>query len=243
MILETIIALIFGLLIGSFLNVVVYRLPIGINHPDSKINLANPRRSFCPVCEQRLGALELIPIFSFLLQKGKCRRCSSAISWQYPLVELMAALTSAFVVFQFGITIAGGFYLLLAYFLIPLFVIDLKEQLLPNILTLPMMWIGFVYQMQFGELQEGVIGAMAGYLFLWSVYWGFKLITGKEGMGYGDFKLLAALGAWVGWQVLPMILLIASLLAIGVHLILRSDKNQPFAFGVFLIIACLPFVG
>ncbi|CAC9434405.1 Leader peptidase (Prepilin peptidase) (EC / N-methyltransferase (EC [uncultured Gammaproteobacteria bacterium] len=238
MIVEIIIATTLGLFIGSFLNVVIYRLPLSI-YTNATIDLINPKRSFCPVCKQKLSALELVPIFSYLAQKGKCKHCGTTISWQYPLVETMTAFISAFIVFMFGATIESGFYLLLAWLLIPLFVIDLKGQLLPDVLTLSLMWIGFIYQMQFGDLQNGVIGAMAGYLLLWSMYWLFKIIKKKEGMGYGDFKLLAALGAWIGWQAIPQLLLSASVLGLIFFVLSKTKKDQTFAFGPFLIVGFL----
>jgi leader peptidase (prepilin peptidase)/N-methyltransferase len=248
MFLEVIIALILGLSIGSFLNVVIYRLPLSID-TKTTLTLNNPKRSFCPLCHTTLSVFELIPVFSYLLQKGKCRHCHTTISWQYPLVETITALISALIVFIFGATIQAGFYLLLAWFLIALFVIDLKEQLLPDVLTLPLMWLGLVYQIEYGnlqDLQEGVIGAMSGYLFLWLIYWAFKLLRHKEGMGYGDFKLTAALGAWIGWQAMPLLLLVASVLSVVFFLLSRLSalsrlstklkRGQAFAFGPFLIV-------
>jgi len=238
MIIVLIIAFTLGLSIGSFINVVIYRLPLSIT-TDSAINLNNPKRSFCPVCKQKLNALELIPVFSFLWQKGKCRHCSATISWQYPTIEIVTALITVLIVFIFGATVETGFYLLLSWFLIPLLIIDIKEQLLPDVLTLPLMWIGFIYQMLHGNLQDSVIGAMVGYLSLWGVYWLFKLVRNKEGMGYGDFKLLAALGAWVGWMALPKLLLIASVLSLLFFAIGKINKDQAFAFGPFLIVGFL----
>lgn len=237
-ILEILIAFILGVLIGSFLNVVIYRLPISIL-TNSAINLNNPKRSFCPFCKHKIGALELIPILSYLAQKGKCKHCNSAISWQYPSIEIITAFSSALIVYAFGATIESVFFLVLAWFLIPLFVIDVKEQLLPDALTVPLVWIGLIYQMQFGDLQSGVIGAMLGYLFLWSIYWIFKLIRKKESMGYGDFKLFAALGAWAGWQALLEVLFIASVLSVVFFIVTKSDKHQKTSFGPFLIIAFL----
>lgn len=183
---------------------------------NTPIDLINPKRSFCPLCYQTLSGFELIPVFSYLAQKGKCKHCHKAIAWHYPFIETITALISALIVLIFGATVQAGFYLLLAWFLIPLFVIDLKQQLLPDVLTLPLLWLGLVEQIGCGslqDLQDGVIGAMGGYLFLWIVNWVFKLLSNKEGMGYGDFKLTAALGAWIGWQALPL-LLIASVLSV-----------------------------
>lgn len=239
MFLEIFIAITLGLFVGSFLNVVIYRLPLSI-YTNANIDLINPKRSFCPVCHKKLSILELIPVFSYLLQKGKCRGCGSTISWQYPFVELITALISALIVFIFGVTIEAGFYLILAWFLIPLFVIDIKEQLLPDSLTLPLMWIGFMYQMHTGNLEQSVIAAMIGYLSLWLVHWLFKLIRNKEGMGYGDFKLNAALCAWLGSvQALPQLLLTASVLALLFFALSNTKKEQSFAFGPFLIVGFL----
>ena len=229
-------AAILGLAVGSFLNVIIYRLPLAINNPDSEIDLINPKRSFCPSCEQILGLLELIPVFSFLFQKGKCKHCNKPIHWQYPFIEIVTALASGAVAFVFNEPLEQVFYLLLVWFLIPLFVIDLKEQLLPDLLTLPLMWIGFIYQMQFGSLQEGVVGAMLGYLILWVTFWLFKITRNKEGLGYGDFKLTAALGAWLGWQLLPQLIFTASMLGLLFFLISGAKKNQKLAFGPFLIL-------
>ncbi|MBA5248039.1 MAG: prepilin peptidase [Gammaproteobacteria bacterium] len=234
---NALIACILGLVIGSFLNVVIYRLPLSINS-NTNINLHHPGRSFCPHCKQTLRILELIPIVSFLWQKGKCTHCQATISWQYPLIEIASALISVLIVLFFGLTIEAGLYLLLAYFLIPLFIIDAQQQLLPDLLTLTLLWIGLIYQMQFGNLPAGVIGAILGYLSLWIVYWIFKLLRHKEGMGYGDFKLTAALCAWLGWQQLPYLLTLASLLSILYFLLLtKRNSTQAFAFGPFLIIA------
>ncbi|SMN11386.1 Leader peptidase (Prepilin peptidase) / N-methyltransferase [uncultured Candidatus Thioglobus sp.] len=232
--------LVFGLLFGSFLNVVISRLPLSIQGEDISIN--HPRRSFCPNCKHTLGAMDLIPILSFIWAKAKCRYCQKSISLRYPLVEISTALASVLIVSQFSVGIQSGLLLLFAYMLIALFVIDLERQLLPDILTLPLLWLGLIYQMYYADLQSGVIGAIAGYLFLWSIYWLFKLIRHKEGMGYGDFKLLAVLGAWFGWQALAFIVLASSILGIIWQIISKRNKNQPFAFGPMLILAALFYV-
>lgn len=188
----------FGLLIGSFLNVIISRLPLSIHGESISIN--HPKRSFCPHCKHTLKAIDLIPLMSFIYQWGKCRYCEQSISIRYPIVEAIAALMSVLIVNQFALSYQSIFYLLFAYGLIVLFVIDLEHQLLPDVITLPLLWLGLIFNISGGiKLVDSVIGAVAGYLILWSVYHLFKLLTKKEGMGYGDFKLLAAsvLG-WVG---------------------------------------------
>ena len=249
----------FGLLIGSFLNVVAHRLPIMMQrswmtecsglldrspdpNTDEPFNLLGPR-SRCPTCGHSITALENIPIISYLVLRGRCKGCSTSISIQYPFVELCGGLVAGIAAWRFGFTPATGAAMLLAWTLITLTVIDFREQLLPDSLTLPLLWGGLL-QALFAlhtDLQSAVIGAMLGYLSLWSVYHLFRLLTGKEGMGYGDFKLLAALGAWCGWQGLIPIVLISSLVGavIGIVLVLVKgrDKNVPMPFGPFLAIA------
>lgn len=250
---------ILGLLVGSFLNVVIYRLPkmmekdwhfqcrelLEIDHPDKdeeKFNLVVPR-SRCPHCGHLIGALENIPVISYLLQGGKCRHCGGAISMRYPFVELLTALLSASVAAKFGFSWETLLALLLTWSLIALTFIDFDHQLLPDDITLPMLWLGLMLALfsLFTDLQSSVIGAMAGYLSLWSVYQLFKLLTGKEGMGFGDFKLLAMLGAWLGWQYVPTIILLSSVVGavIGISLIAfrGRDKNIPIPFGPYLAIA------
>jgi leader peptidase (prepilin peptidase)/N-methyltransferase len=229
-----ILAFIIGLSVGSFLNVVISRLPQSL--AGKPINLNHPKRSFCPNCHSTLGVLELIPVFSFLFQRAQCRHCAQKIPWIYPLVELITALLSVWLVWHFGVNMQTPFYGLLLFFLVPLFMIDIKHQLLPDSLTLPLIWLGFIFQILFGDLQSAVIGAMAGYLTLWVLYWGFKLVSGKEGMGYGDFKLSAAIGAWLGWQLLPTVFLIAPVLGL-VFFIIKRNTQQVIAFGPFLIVA------
>lgn len=249
----------FSLMIGSFLNVVIHRLPIMLERewqaeyrsyftPDEeqatepRYNLMVPR-SACPHCGHAITALENIPLMSWLWLKGRCGECQAPISARYPLVELLTALLSVAV----AMVITPGWgalaALLLTWVLIALTFIDLDKMLLPDQLTLPLLWGGLLFNLSggFAPLADAVIGAMAGYLVLWSLYWAFKLLTGKEGMGYGDFKLLAALGAWLGWQALPIILLLSSLLGalIGISFIALRKHHQgnPIPFGPYLAIA------
>lgn len=257
--------LVFGLLVGSFLNVVIYRLPLMmerewkqqcqelLSDDDGRcatetesapqpFNLAVPR-SRCPNCGHRITALENIPLISWLLLGGRCSDCKHPIPKRYPLVELVTGMLSALIAFQFGLSPLMLCVLLLSWTLIALTMIDFDHQLLPDSLTLPLLWLGLIVN-AFGlitDLQSAFWGAVAGYLVLWSVYWLFKLVTGKEGMGYGDFKLLAALGAWMGWQALPLIIILSSLvgalLGVGLILLKGRDQQQPMPFGPFLAIA------
>ncbi|MDD9211349.1 prepilin peptidase [Aeromonas dhakensis] len=249
----------FSLIIGSFLNVVIHRLPIMLEREwraeylsyfnpetqpqqEERYNLMVPR-SACPHCGHAITAMENIPLLSWLWLKGRCRECQAPISARYPLVELLTALLSLVVAATFppgwGLLAA----LLLTWVLVALTFIDLDKMLLPDQLTLPLLWGGLLFNLAGGfvPLADAVIGAMAGYLVLWSLYWAFKLLTGKEGMGYGDFKLLAALGAWLGWQALPIVLLLSSLVGaiIGISLILLRNHHQgkPIPFGPYLAIA------
>lgn len=249
----------FSLMIGSFLNVVIHRLPIMLEREwraeylsyfnpetqpqqEERYNLMVPR-SACPHCGHAITAMENIPLLSWLWLKGRCRECQAPISARYPLVELLTALLSLVVAATFppgwGLLAA----LLLTWVLVALTFIDLDKMLLPDQLTLPLLWGGLLFNLAGGfvPLADAVIGAMAGYLVLWSLYWAFKLLTGKEGMGYGDFKLLAALGAWLGWQALPIVLLLSSLIGaiIGISLILLRNhhQNKPIPFGPYLAIA------
>jgi len=245
---------IFGLLIGSFLNVVVFRLPKMMQresdnyiahetgqplvHTDS-YNLVVPR-SACPHCGHQIRAWENIPLLSYLLIGGKCTQCKAAISPRYPLVELATGLLTAAAIWHFGSGLAGLSAMFFGFFLIALTLIDADTQLLPDDLTLPLLWLGLLVNIPgtFTSLPSAVIGAVAGYLILWSVYWLFKLSTGKEGMGYGDFKLLAALGAWMGWSMLPMILLLSSVVGavagIGLILAAKAERNTTLPFGPYL---------
>ena len=250
---------ILGLLVGSFLNVVIHRLPKmmerdwqcqcaelqGKTPPESEpLSLAKPR-SRCPQCGHAISALENIPVISWIFLHGKCSACGTPISARYPLVEIITGALSAFAAWHFGFdwTTAGA--LVLIWSLITLSCIDFDTQLLPDSITLPLLWLGLVFNLSntFTDLQSAVIGALAGYLSLWSVYWGFKLATGKEGMGYGDFKLLAAIGAWLGWQILPLTILLSSLVGavVGIALIVltKRGRNIPIPFGPYLATAGL----
>ena len=248
-----------GLLAGSFLNVVIYRLPIMMERewraecsrlletgeedlPRETFNLVLPR-SACPHCRHPISALENIPVLSFLVLGGRCRECKAPISWRYPLVEALSAAIAMVVAVHFGVSLQAVFALLLSWALLALTAIDYEHQLLPDDITLPLLWLGILCNM-FGlytDVYSSLFGAMAGYLILWLVYVAFKLATGKEGMGYGDFKLLAMLGAWLGWQMLPLVIILSSLLgaAVGIGLILfRShDKSRPIPFGPYLALA------
>ncbi|WP_323971862.1 prepilin peptidase [Aeromonas hydrophila] len=249
----------FSLMIGSFLNVVIHRLPImlerewqaeylGYFNPETqpqqeeRYNLMVPR-SACPHCGHAITAMENIPLLSWLWLKGRCRACQAPISARYPLVELLTALLSLVVAATFPPDWSLLAALLLTWVLVALTFIDLDKMLLPDQLTLPLLWGGLLFNLAGGfvPLADAVIGAMAGYLVLWSLYWAFKLLTGKEGMGYGDFKLLAALGAWLGWQALPIVLLLSSLvgafIGIGLILLRNHHQNKPIPFGPYLAIA------
>jgi len=246
-----------GLCIGSFLNVVIHRLPRmmeqewlaqcaelkGEPHPVSEpLTLARPR-SRCPACAHQITALENIPLLSYLFLKGKCAGCGAPISLRYPIIEALSGLLSAYTAWHFGATAQTAGALLLVWSLIALAAIDLDTQLLPDSITLPLLWLGLAFNLAttYRDLPSAVIGAMAGYLALWSVFWLFKLATGKEGMGYGDFKLLAALGAWLGWQMLPTIILLSSIVGalVGITLIVfaRHGRNIPIPFGPYLAAA------
>ncbi len=249
-----------GLCVGSFLNVAIHRLPRmmerewqaqcaelrGESPPDSApLSLAQPR-SHCPHCGHQITALENIPLFSYLLLlRGKCAGCGQRISPRYPIIELLTGLLSAYAAWHFGPTLQLAGALLLIWALITLSAIDFDTQLLPDSITLPLLWLGLAFNLPatFAELPAAVIGAMAGYLTLWSVFWLFKLATGKEGMGYGDFKLLAALGAWLGWAMLPAIILLASVVGacVGITLIIaaRHGRDVPIPFGPYLAAAGL----
>ncbi|MFO8004125.1 prepilin peptidase [Thioalkalivibrio sp.] len=252
-------AALFGLMIGSFLNVVIHRLPLMMQREweqEARAVLEQPAvageparydlwwpRSQCPRCSREITALENIPLLSFLLLRGRCPGCATRISWQYPLVELLTAALFTVTIWHFGPTAAGLAGLLFTGFLVAASGIDARTTLLPDQLTLPLLWLGLAANAfgLFTDLESAVIGAMAGYLSLWLVYHGFRLLTGKEGMGYGDFKLLAAIGAWLGWQILPVVLLLASLVGaiVGIALILLRgrDRNIPIPFGPYLAAA------
>jgi len=248
---------IIGLLIGSFLNVVIYRLPLMMErdwHAQcDELNGREPRQSealtlstphsCCPNCHHTISALENIPILSYLVLQGKCKQCKQPISKRYPLIEALTGLLSAIVAWHFGIEWACLGALLLTWSLIALTFIDIDHQLLPDSITLPLLWLGIIFNLftVYTDLNSSVVGAIAGYLSLWLVYQSFKLATGKEGMGFGDFKLLAALGAWLGWQVLPSVVLLSSLVGavIGISLIVfrKHQQGVPIPFGPYLAIA------
>jgi leader peptidase (prepilin peptidase)/N-methyltransferase len=251
-------ALVLGLIVGSFLNVLVWRLPkmlerdwrgqaheiLGLPpEPHAPTyNLLLPH-SHCPHCAQPIRAWENIPLLSYLLLRGRCAHCRGAISPRYPLTELACGLLSAFVAWHFGFGWQAGLLLLLSWGLIAMSLIDAEHQLLPDALVLPLLWLGLIANSfeLFVSLHDALWGAVCGYLCLWSVYWLFKLITGKDGIGHGDFKLLAMLGAWGGWQILPLTILLSSLVGAllgAVMLRLRNAQGStPIPFGPFLAIA------
>jgi leader peptidase (prepilin peptidase)/N-methyltransferase len=257
--LPTVVAGIFGLLIGSFLNVVIHRMPKMMQresdnyvahesgnplpHQD-RYDLIMPR-SACPHCGHAITALENIPVISYAVLGGKCRACKAPISIRYPAIELLSGAMSAVLVWRFGSGLMGLGTLIFLYLLIAMTFIDADTQLLPDDLTLPLLWLGLLINLNatFVPLTEAVIGAAAGYLCLWTIYWLFKLTTGKEGMGYGDFKLLAALGAWLGWKMLPAIVLLSSLVGaivgIGLIVLAKRGRDIPIPFGPYLAIAGL----
>ncbi len=249
-----------GLLVGSFLNVVIYRLPIMMqrnwrkecieylqidsteSEPQETFNLVFPL-SRCPNCNTPIKPYQNIPVISYLFLKGQCATCSNPISSRYPIIEAFTAITSAIVAWHFGDTPQTVFALMLTWSLIALSFIDIDHQLLPDNITLPVLWLGLFLSL-FGlytDVHNSIIGAIAGYTILWSVYHLFKLATGKEGMGYGDFKLLALFGAWLGWQYLPVIILLSSLVGamIGISMIIfvKRDHNIPIPFGPYLAAA------
>jgi leader peptidase (prepilin peptidase)/N-methyltransferase len=247
-------ALVLGLCVGSFLNVVIHRLPLMMERewtaqcaelrgevaPDhAPLNLSQPR-SRCPACGHAIRALQNIPLLSFLWLRGRCAACSTRISWRYPLVELFCGLATAYCALHFGFSFAAAAAMLFVWLMIAATGIDFDTQLLPDSITLPLLWLGLLVNLIGGpvDLRSAVIGAMAGYLFLWSVYWMFRLVTGKEGMGYGDFKLLAAIGAWTGWQMLPLVVLLSSAIGavVGISLIVfhKHGREVPIPFGPYL---------
>ena len=248
-----------GLCVGSFLNVVIHRLPKMLDRgwreqcaelagevvaDAPAYNLLVPR-SQCPSCGHRIGALENIPVVSYMVLRGHCLACRAPISARYPIVEVLAAALAVAAILRFGATPAGIAASVFLWMLLALTLIDFDTQLLPDNLTLPLLWAGLLANVlgaaPIANLRDAMIGAIAGYLTLWIVYWLFKLIRGKEGMGYGDFKLLAALGAWLGWQMLPLIVLLSSVVgaAIGISLVVFKGRDHqiPLAFGPYLAIA------
>jgi len=257
----------FALVIGSFLNVVIHRLPLMMERdwreqceelcktppeqelPQGRFDLVVPR-SRCPSCGHMIAAWQNIPVVSYLLLGGQCANCKESISARYPSVELMTGIMAAICAWQFGVGIEAVMAIILTLTLIPISMIDADTQLIPDSIVLPLMWLGLAMSLfhpvtgsetLFIAPRDAIVGAMAGYLSLWAVYQAFKLVTGKEGMGYGDFKLLAALGAWLGWQQLPMIILMSALVGaiVGISLMVfkRHDRSVPIPFGPYLAAA------
>ena len=249
-----------GLIVGSFLNVIIYRLPKMLQnewHRECRnlleINAAEPGeeesynlvlpRSRCPRCAHKITALENIPILSYILLAGKCSACKAAIPLRYPVIEFLSAVIAIFLAWRFGYSVQTILAIILSWSLLVLSMIDIDEQLLPDDITLPFLWLGLFANMfgVFTDIYSSLIGAMLGYGILWSVYMMFKLLTGKEGMGYGDFKLLAMLGAWLGWQVIPLIILLSSIcgavIGIGLIVLRKHDKSKPIPFGPYLALA------
>lgn len=255
--------LVIGMMVGSFLNVVIHRLPkmmendwrrqcVEFLHPEiaekaaessaPSYNLVIPR-SACPSCGHRISALENVPIFSYMFLRGKCSACKAPISIRYPIVELLTGLATAYAAWRFGVTWTTAFAILYIWALVALTFIDADTTLLPDDITLPLLWLGLLVNLggTFIDAQSAIVGAVAGYLILWTVYWGFKLLTGKEGMGYGDFKLLAAIGAWLGWQMLPLVILLSAVVGtvVGIAgILLRGrERGAKLPFGPYLAAA------
>lgn len=257
----------FALLIGSFLNVVIHRLPIMMERewreqakelaatppeselPDGRFDLVAPR-SRCPSCGALITATQNIPIVSYLILKGRCAKCKTSISPRYPLVELATALLCAACAWYFGPGWEALTAIALTVALVPITMIDADTQLIPDSIVLPLMWMGLAMSLfhplagaetLFISPTDSIVGAMAGYLSLWSVFWLFKLATGKDGMGYGDFKLLAALGAWLGWQQLPVIIMLSAVVGASINIVMivarGKDRNIPIPFGPYLAAA------
>jgi leader peptidase (prepilin peptidase)/N-methyltransferase len=253
------VSLVLGLCVGSFLNVVIHRLPkmmerewreqcaelagaAALPAAGGRYNLLVPR-SACPACGGRIPALHNVPVLSWLALRGKCAACGARIALRYPVVEIAAGLVGAYAAWRFGPSLATLGAMVFCWTLLALAVIDLDTQLLPDDLTLPLLWAGLLLNLErvFVPLPAALIGAVAGYLALWLVYWAFKLATGKDGMGHGDFKLLAAIGAWLGWQKLPLVILLSSVVgaAVGIALIVfaRHSREKPIPFGPYLAAA------
>jgi leader peptidase (prepilin peptidase) / N-methyltransferase len=258
-----------GLVVGSFLNVVIHRLPRMLERDwddqaadlleqkklsevakklragdSGRYNLMTPA-STCPHCGHKIHAYENIPIVSYALLRGRCSACKASISMRYPIVEAISGILAAYIGWRFGLTLTMVGTLIFAWALVALTAIDIDTQLLPDDITLPLVWLGLLVNLSngFTPLASAVIGAITGYLSLWAVYWLFKIATGKEGMGYGDFKLLAAIGAWLGWKMLPIVILLSSLVGaiVGIALIVftRHGRNTPIPFGPYLAVAGL----
>jgi len=250
-------------MVGSFLNVVIHRLPkmmdvewrrqcVEFLHPEQadgalqenarRYNLIVPR-SACPSCGHAIAAVENIPVVSYLVLGGRCKACRTPISLRYPAVEALTGLLTGFVAWHFGVSWHALFAVVFVWALIALTFIDADTTLLPDDITLPLMWLGLLFNLTWGfvDLRSAVLGAVAGYLLLWSVFWVFKLITGKEGMGYGDFKLLAAIGAWLGWQVLPLVIVLSAavgtIVGIAGIVLQGRDKGAKLPFGPYLAAA------
>ena len=257
----------FTLLIGSFLNVVIHRLPIMMERewreqadelaktppehelPDGRFDLVIPR-SRCPSCGQLITAMQNIPVISYLFLKGRCANCKTSISVRYPLVELMTAVLAATCAWRFGVGWEALMAIIMTITLVAIAMIDADTQLIPDSIVLPLMWLGLAMSLfhpmggdgtLFISPSDAIVGAMAGYLMLWSVFWLFKLVTGKDGMGYGDFKLLAALGAWLGWQQLPIIILMSTVVGAAINIVMivarGKDRSVPIPFGPYLAAA------
>ncbi len=244
----------FGLAIGSFLNVVIHRLPKMMEREwqaqcaelrgeppptQPRFDLVTPR-SGCPSCGHQITPLENIPLASYLWLRGKCSACRASIGIRYPIVEALTGLGTAYCAWRFGFGYAAFGAMLFTWCMIALAFIDIDTQLLPDSITLPLLWAGLLFNLRgtFVDLQSAVLGAVAGYLVLWIVYWGFKLATGKEGMGFGDFKLLAAIGAWLGWKMLPLVILASSFVGavagIALMILARRGRDVPIPFGPYL---------
>ena len=257
----------FSLLIGSFLNVVIYRLPIMMERdwreqaeelmqttleqelPKGRFDLVAPR-SRCPSCGKLITAMQNIPVISYLFLKGRCGNCGASISARYPLVESMTALLAAICAWHFGVGWEALMAIILTVTLVAIAMIDADTQLIPDSIVLPLLWLGLTMSLfhplagastLFISPQDAIVGAMAGYLTLWSVFWLFKLVTGKDGMGYGDFKLLAALGAWLGWQQLPIIIMLSAIVGAAINIVMivarGKDRSIPIPFGPYLAAA------
>jgi leader peptidase (prepilin peptidase)/N-methyltransferase len=251
--------IIIGLMVGSFLNVVIVRLPKMMERAwlqqcaelrGEKIetlpvlNIASPR-SMCPSCGHKITILENIPVISYLFLKGRCSQCQAKISIRYPIVEAFTSIISGFIAWHFGYSVMTFAALIFTWAMIALAMIDLDTQLLPDDITLPLLWMGLLVNLtgSFTDIRSAIIGAVAGYLFLWLIFWIFKFATGKEGIGYGDFKLLAAIGAWFGWSMLPLVILFSSLsgaiIGVGIIAASKEKRNVPIPFGPFLALGAL----
>ena len=259
-------AFVLSLLVGSFLNVVIYRLPLMMERewrsqceeltatpatplPAGRFDLIAPR-SRCPSCGHQITAMQNVPVLSYLLLGGKCAACGEPISMRYPIIEACTAIATAICAWRFGVGVEALAAIVMTWFLIAISVIDIDHQLIPDSMSLPLIWVGLALslfhplsaaEVLFVDPKTAIVGALAGYLSLWSIYQLFKLLTGKEGMGYGDFKLLAALGAWLGWKMLPLIILLSAVVGaiVGIAMIVfsRHDRSVPIPFGPYLAAA------